>query len=261
MSFYVNTLRRLVSDHDLDPHAPTLVVAGGQTDRDALLAAGFTNVTITNLDTRMSDGQFAPYDWARQDAEALNYPDASFAQVIEHAGLHHCASPHRALLEMYRVASKCVLAFEARDSAMMRIATKLGLADEHEIEAVVWHGLAFGGFRNSHVPNYVYRWTEREVEKALASADPTGAIPVRYFYGLRLPFDRLALQNNRRAKLIRLAAKPIEMLARLPFKLFPRQGNDFAFWIGKPAARYPWFEANGTTLNRSWLAERYRLTA
>jgi ubiquinone/menaquinone biosynthesis C-methylase UbiE len=45
-----------------------------------------------------------------QDAENLSYDDRAFDLVVVHAGLHPCYSPHRALLEMYRVARRCVVA-------------------------------------------------------------------------------------------------------------------------------------------------------
>jgi SAM-dependent methyltransferase len=123
--FYRSTLRKLVRTRRLDPAAKTLVVCGGELDRDMLVNFGFTDVTISNLDTRMTG--FPPYEWAHQDAEALTYRDGAFAQVIEHNGLHHCASPHRALTEMYRVASRVVVAFEPRDSMALRLARRLGL--------------------------------------------------------------------------------------------------------------------------------------
>ena len=127
MDFYVNTLNALVAEGKLDPDAATLVVAGGPKDRAALLAAGFTRATISNLDTRMRGDEFAPYDWALVDGENLPYPDGAFDQVIEHMGLHHCGSPHRALLEMYRVATKAVLVFVNRDSATMQLAVRAGV--------------------------------------------------------------------------------------------------------------------------------------
>jgi ubiquinone/menaquinone biosynthesis C-methylase UbiE len=86
-----------------------LVVCRGEFDRDTLLEEGYTAVTISNLDDRVRGDEFAPYAWSFQDAEALSFPDRSFDYCIVHAGLHHCASPHRALLEMYRAARRAGL--------------------------------------------------------------------------------------------------------------------------------------------------------
>ena len=48
----------------------------------------------------------APYRWELADAEALPYEDDAFDWAVISAGLHHCRSPHAALLELYRVARR-----------------------------------------------------------------------------------------------------------------------------------------------------------
>lgn len=86
-------------------------------------------------------------------------PDGSFDQVIEHMSLHHCAVPHQALAEMMREARRGVLVMENRDSALMRLAVRLGWAAEYELAAVAGNAFQHGGWRNTAVPNFVYRWT------------------------------------------------------------------------------------------------------
>lgn len=120
---------------------------------------GFTRFAVTALS----------HDDAQQDAENLTYANGSFDVAVVHAGLHHCYSPHRALLEMYRVSRKQAIAFESRDSFLMRTAVRLGLTLDCEIDAIVGDK---GGVAETGVPNFVYRWTEREVEKVIASFDP-----------------------------------------------------------------------------------------
>jgi hypothetical protein len=246
MAFYLDTLRRLVADGQLDPALPTLVVAGGETDRDVLMEAGFTDVTISNVDERMTGTEFAPYKWRFLDAEQLDVEPGEFAQIIEHMGLHHCGSPHRGLLEMYRCAGKAVLAFENRDSATMRLAVRLGFVPEHEFEAVADHDYRYGGYRNTAIPNAVYRWTERDVAKSLASFDPAHEIPVRFFYGLRLPHERIKLIRNPLVKLaFRASLVPFTVLS----KLVPSQMNEFAFFIDKGARRHQsWIDPDTGTL-------------
>ena len=251
MSLYLHTVNRLVAEGSLDPQAPTLVAAGGWTDREVLMEAGFTDVTISNLDERMIGDEFAPYKWLFLDMEELTVEPGQFSQIIEHMGLHHCASPHRGLLEMYRCAGSSVLAFENRDSLAMSLATWLGFVPVYEFEAVAGHDYAYGGHRNSAVPNAVYRWTEREVEKSLASYDPAREASIRYFYGLRLPHHRVNMIGN---PLKRAAFKatllPFSLLARL----FPRQMNEFGFFIDKRASKLqPWIDsATGTLTPSSW---------
>ena len=75
----------------------------------------------------------------------------------------------------------------------MRVAQRLGVVDEYELTAVADNGFAAGGVRNSAVPNYVYRWTEREVEKTIASAAPQRRHRFVWFRELELPVSVLEL--------------------------------------------------------------------
>ena len=174
-SFYRRVLEQLLDQGVIRKDMSVLVVAGGAADRDAFHDLGFERVTISNVDEDVAAEELAPYEWSFQDAEALTYPDGSFDLAVVSAGLHHCRSPHRALLELYRVASVAALAIESRDSALMRVAVRLGAVDEYELAAVAAHGFRSGGVANTSTPNYVYRWSEREVEKTVASFAPMPA--------------------------------------------------------------------------------------
>jgi SAM-dependent methyltransferase len=244
--FYVEVLSRLKAEGTLASADSVLVVCGGPLDARALAEAGFGNVTLTNLDPGAANGF--------QDAENLSFPDGAFDLVVVHAGLHHCHSPHRALLEMYRVARKCALAFEARDSFLMRLAVRLGFTVDHELEAVS-QDFVSGGVANSAVPNFVYRWTEREVEKTVWSYDPAAVPKLRFFYGLRLPLQRL---ENTGSTLRRLVARALAPLAGVFAKLAPRQGNQFAFAIIKTGVLRPWMETP-KTMSRAWVEQNRRL--
>jgi ubiquinone/menaquinone biosynthesis C-methylase UbiE len=250
MSLYSDTVKQLVTEGRLDPQLPTLVVAGGPADRQVLLDAGFTDVTISNVDERMIGHEFAPYKWLYLDAEELTVEPGQYAQIIEHMGLHHCASPHRGLLEMYRCAGNSVLVFENRDSAAMSLATRLGFVPVFEFEAVAGNDYRYGGHRNSAVPNAVYRWTEREVAKTLASYDPARDASIRFFYRLRLPHHRVKLIRNPVKRLaFRAALVPFSLFARL----FPRQMNEFGFFIDKRNSKLqPWIDPETGTLTPAY---------
>jgi SAM-dependent methyltransferase len=226
--FYHRVLEQLLEREIVRRDMSVLVVAGGPADRDAFHRLGFERVTISNLDEGAAAVE--PYEWVRQDAESLGYPDASFDLAVASAGLHHCRSPHRALLELYRVARVAALALESRDGALMRIAVRLGAVDEYELAAVADHGLRAGGVANTSTPNYVYRWTEREVEKTIASFAPHARHRIHWFREFELPTVLLELDRSPRARLLRLAAPAVAALTRI----LPRQANLFAFAIEKP---------------------------
>jgi SAM-dependent methyltransferase len=243
-TFYTDTLRRLLDGGVLRREMSALVVCAGEADRDVFHDLGFEHVTISNL-AGGSDDAFRPYSWALQDAEQLTYDDESFDLVAVSGGLHHCRSPHRALLEMYRVAREAIFVLESRDSLLMRAAVGLGVADEYELTAVSAHDCRSGGVRDTSTPNFVYRWTEREVEKALASQAPHARHRIRFFHELELPFSVLGLRYGRPGE---LAARVAEPALGLVTKVFPSQANLFAFCVSKPALPrdlQPWMKLEG----------------
>jgi SAM-dependent methyltransferase len=258
--FYRRTLEKLLADGVVERSMTTLVVAGGYEDRDALLSSGFEHVTISNIDAGAAADAFAPYAWSLQDAEQLEYPDDSFDFAIVSAGLHHCASPHAALLEMYRVARRGLLAIESRDSVLMRLAIGLGLVEEYELSAVYANDFAAGGVRNSPVPNYVYRWTERELEKTVASYAPHAPPRLLFFHEFELPSTVLDFQRNRAlAFALRALAPAASAIARV----LPGQANLFAFAVLKPqlpGELFPWLRQEGDSMlpDEGWLRSHLR---
>jgi len=256
--FYLETLQRLVEGGWLRTDDDVLVVAGGLADRDALLAAGFTSATITNLDDRMQGDEYAPFRWSFEDAERLSYPDGSFDVCVVHQGLHHCRSPHRALLEMYRVARRGAVLIEPQETALTRVGVRLGLGQQYECAAVAANDLRWGGVQNTDVPNFVYRWTEREVRKTLASYDPTGDPRVRCFYDLRVPGAAAA---QLRSPPIRALARVAVPLARSVLRVVPRQANAIAVAVDKLDPRtdhHPWLVADedGARADATWFGQR-----
>lgn len=232
--FYRRTLTRLLGEGVASADDHIIVSCGGPVDRDTLVDVGFTNVVISNLDERMIGDEYAPYAWDRQDAEALTWPDDSADWGLVHAGLHHCASPHRALGELLRVGRKGAIAFEARDSLLVRAGVRLRLVEAYEVTAVAANGGDFGGVRNGPVPNHVYRWTEREVCKTVRSFLPAHEHDIRFVYGVRVPTERLG--TGWRGTLGRAAARAAPVVE----KLAPRQGNEFAFIIRKNVRPQAW---------------------
>ncbi|MGI9179362.1 MAG: class I SAM-dependent methyltransferase [Longimicrobiaceae bacterium] len=255
-SFYKETLAAWIPHQE----ASILVVGGGSTDRDVLLACGFHHVVISNLDARLQGNEFAPFRWSFQDAERLTYPDNHFDYVVVHAALHHCSSPHRALQEMYRVARYGLVALESRDSFLMRLVEALGLTLSYEHSAVFFNGCKFGGVNNTAIPNHVYRWTEREIEKSVRSYDPTGVQSFSYRYGYDLP-SVVDLESGSRLKPV--AVRALTPFYRLFAFLLPKQQNLFAFMVRKPAIPedlHPWLrvQEGGIGFNEDWGRRRYK---
>jgi SAM-dependent methyltransferase len=239
--FYTATLERLMAAGWLRGEDRVLVVCGGPVDHQAMLEVGLRDVVISNLDERMDDdGRYEPFEWAFQDVEALTYADETFDVCIVHDGLHHCRSPHRGLLEMLRVSRRGVLAFEPRDSGLVRLGVRLDFGQRYETAAVAYNDMRFGGVRNSAVPNYVHRWTEREVEKTVRAALPEGEPQFRYFHALRVPEQRLAgMKSSTQRRAVELGMPVLRGLS----KLLPKLTNGFAFAITKPQLPtdlHPW---------------------
>lgn len=246
MDFYRRVLNSLLKEGSLTLDDNVLVVCGGTFDIQTLRDMDFRNVTISNLDDRY-DEECKPFAWVKQDAEQMTMPDQSCDWAFVHAGLHHCGSPHKAMTEMYRVSRKGIVVIEARDSMLMRCAARLGFTVCYELEAVCTNDWVRGGLRNGAVPNYIYRWTEREVRKTIESAYPHKVNDVRFFYAMRHPFDRINMSGLPK----RVAAKLL-WLGVLAFqKLLPKQCNSFGFVIQDVGLK-PWMTSDGSAIRRDY---------
>jgi hypothetical protein len=160
---------------------------------------------------------------------------------------------------MYRVSQSGLLIFEPRDTLVTRIGVRLNFGQEYEVAAVADNELSFGGVRNTFMPNYVYRWTEREIEKTIASFAPWGKHRFIFRYALRVPWRRLRIM---RSKIFLFAVRAFLPVLRIFFALFPKQSNCFAFIILKPRIPvdlYPWlkFENSHIVLNEEYVHLRY----
>jgi len=259
MHFYPRVLLSLKKRGLLSESDTLLVVAGGSADRQSMLDAGLTKVTISNIDHQAGESQFAPFEWRQLDGEQLDLADNSFDWVVIHAGLHHMAIPARGVCEMFRVASKGILCMEARDSLLMRMAIKLGLTAEYELEPAFLSGGTVGGYRNGPIPNYVFRWTEREFEKTVLSYAPTHQHTFFYEYGYNVPLQRFAMA---RSVVYRSVGVALSFLTRFAEIVIPKQGNQFAFGALKNTSCQPWLteslEFNGEYLDRKYDKGRYQ---
>jgi len=234
---YHKTIERLLEDKTVSLDSNILVTCGGYYDHQILMSLGFRNVTISNLDKEY-EGQLSPYEWSHQDVENLTYGDDFFDWAIVHAGLHHCYSPHKALIEMLRVAKMGILVLEARDNFLINMGKRLGLVADYEIEAVVGNNLQKGGVNNTAIPNYVYRWTENEIYKIVKAYLPEYQNnEIRFFYNLRLPLKRLEMYDN---KMMLFLARSTKWLLLFFTSIFPKQCNEFGYLIIKGNLLQDW---------------------
>lgn len=214
-----------------------LVTCGGKDDDQILKDLKFSDYLITSAYPKLP--RIKKYKQA--DAQKLPFPDLSFDVVIVNAGLHHCDSPHKALTEMYRVAKKAVIVHEAQDSMLVKLLIKLKLVFDYETGFEKGHG---GGLNDTDIPNYIYRWTIREVIKTINSYDPTKNHEIIFFRSFRFyPFylegDEY-LGKNIAIKFLgkRLTVFIVNFLVSFINLMAKNQGNDFAFIIRKNKSHY-----------------------
>jgi SAM-dependent methyltransferase len=226
---------------EIDKSEPVLVLGGGHEDMEILSACGFKNVVMSNLDA----------EGLSLDAEELALPDNSYPLVFAHAVLHHCRSPHKALGEMIRVSQRHVCFLEPNDSWVLRLLVRLGISFPYELAAVADNGYTRGGMRYGPVPNYIYRWTQREVQKCVSSYVPERECRVlahAYWDFYVNEFDVLGRRESRQPSLARKLG-PGNFISLLHagqaiLSLIPglrSQGNKF-FCVVKKAELQPWIE-------------------
>ena len=172
-----------------------MICGGGFLDKQIFQKLKFSNVTITNVDEEKTSAEFLPYTWEFQNAQKLTYKDNSFDYVVIHAAIHHCSMPHNTLIELFRVAKKGILAFESRDSFVMKILERLNLTTTYEHGAVFYSDCMYGGVNNTEIPNYVYRWTEREIEKTINTYSP--CYDHKFVYRYATAFPAMAVYEKR----------------------------------------------------------------
>ena len=256
--FYYDIIPKRILSKD----ASILVCGGGMLDKEVFTSYGYKNVTISNLDIRFKSDDFSPYDYMHEDVQNLSFEDSSFDYVVIHAAIHHASMPHKTLLEMYRVSKIGVLAFESRDSFVMKLIIKLNLSPAYEHFAVYYNDCKYGGVDNTEIPNYIYRWTEREVIKTIQSYAPQHKHFFKFDYASVYPCaPDLELNNSLKVIFLRLI-KPFYIIFS---KICYKQQNQFAIFIEKPQNDkdlYPWLKrdsiSNRIGFNKVWGQQRYK---
>ena len=261
IEFAESVLKELLGDGTIARSDAVVAVCAGERERELFLHLAFTDVTITNIDEGDSGDRFPPFKWSQQDAQDLEFEDDSFDFGFVADGLHHCSSPHRAMLEMYRVARKGIIVIESRNNLLMRAANRLGLSPEFEVEAVVCSECQRGGVDNTEIPNYIYRWTETDFTKAISAFNPLGKHIFRFFHGLNLPYEAADWKTS---KLKLYVVRATDPLLRGFTRVFRKQCNTMAMIALKPRIPedlWPWLKLeNGeVVLNREYAGRHFKL--
>lgn len=252
---YVYRLKKLLTLGILRQDMRILVVCGGNTDKNAMLEAGFKNVVVTNMAKKECFEPFEPYAYEEQDVENLTYCDEAFDFCIAHDGLHHCNSPHRAMLEMYRVSKLGFMAFEPRDNLMVAFGSRFGFGQEYEIAAVMGHQYKGGGWMNTPIPNYVYRFNPREIMKTFSTASPFALPRFMFFNNIQVSWGRYRSMRNKRKLICLLLAYPIYRAISF---IIPALCTNLAFVVLKPRIPedlHPWVKHDDGRLvpNIDWM--------
>jgi SAM-dependent methyltransferase len=235
-----------------------LIVGGSAEDEQTLRQAGFKQLVNSNLPTdmeRMAGSESAREQHLALDAEQIELPADSFDLVFASEVLHHCSSPHRALCEMLRVSRRYVLFLEPNDSLAMNALVRMRFSFPYELSAVIDHDYQSGGLRDSHIPNFIYRWNRHEVFKTVSSYIPERIFSVRAYpyWDFRVTKEDLDLRKATRIGSITSvmgAGNFISLLqiAQLFLNWIPpvrSQGNKFFCCIEKNPSLKPWMARDG----------------
>jgi SAM-dependent methyltransferase len=256
---FEKVLRKCVDSMGLDLLSDVLVVGGSAEDGRTLHRIGFTRVTLTNLlDPRPSeqaDLDDAGMGAVRLDAEAMALADNSCDLVLAHEMLHHCRSPHKALLEMLRVSRRHVILLEPNNSLVMRMLLKLRFSFPYELPAVIASGFQTGGVRDSSIPNFIYRWNAVDVCQTAASylAEFEFDLYTQGYWDFNVDEAELQRRSETRIGSVTKILSPRLFLAGLHsfqaavnhIPWLRRQGNKFFCCIQKRRELKPWLIRRG----------------
>jgi hypothetical protein len=240
-SCLLDVIGRYLDTCEVDRSQPALVVGGGREDLEILTACGFEQIVLSHLDAA----------GLALDAEDIALPDNSYPVVFGHAILHHCRCPYKAVGEMVRVSQQHVFFVEPNDSATLRLLVRAGFSFPYELAAVASQDYLHGGLRDGPIPNYIHRWTGREVSKCVAAYQPERQFEVRPHPFWDFYVNEYELLSRKESHVAKLAQKlgPGNLIRLLRIgqailNLIPplrAQGNKFFCIISKKELQ-PWIE-------------------
>jgi SAM-dependent methyltransferase len=220
-----------------------LLISASMHEVKILKDLGYLNFSITYHDEDEKN-LFLDYGFKeninlfKSDLRNLTFKDKSFEYAITNATIHHIDLPHKAITELYRVAIRGVLIIESNDSFTMRLATKLKLAEEFEVSSIN-EDKNSGGLLDTAIPNYVYRWTEKEILKLLKSFDPKNINFINFDYA-----SDLTNFKNRDSYIENILLKTLIIAGKVFFFFFKKQQNCMSIFIDKTKIKKRWPNKN-----------------
>jgi len=220
--FYQNQILKFLNK------GKSILVLGASSDEASLFhKLQFKRVILSNIDLAQLKGA-EKYKFKKIKIDFRNLfkiKNNSYDYVVVHASIHHTSKPHNVLLEMYRIAKYGILIIESNDSFVMRLSVKLNFSEDFEKSAL---NTCVKGVDGSNIPNYVYRWTEREIKKLFYSYQPDKKINIIFNYQDNI-FNE-GLSNNSIKKIIITFSY---FFLKIIFFLFPKQKNLMSIYIDK----------------------------
>lgn len=224
---YIENIKKYISTDK-----KILVIGANHKDVIIFSALGYKNVLFSNLfvsdftkdmlENREYMKLFESINTKEINMTSIPFEDNSFDFCTTSASLHHCSKPHLALLEMYRISKKGVIFVEGRDSLLSKFLTKVGILEEYEYSSIDENqDQNKGGMDGTTIPNYVYKWTEREVEKLIKSYKPT----VKHVYNYNYYFTNDNLANIRNKIFLNSLFNTLSFLFKIFFRVFKKQSN------------------------------------
>ena len=209
----------------------SILVLGASSDEASLFhKLQFRRITLSNIDLAQLKGA-EKYKFKKIKIDFRNLfkiKNNSYDYVVVHASIHHTSRPHNVLLEIYRIAKYGILIIESNDSFVMRLSVKLNFSEDFEKSALNENTYTGGGVDGLNIPNYVYRWTEREIKKLFYSYQPDKKINIIFNYQNNI-FNE-GLSNNSIKKIIITFSY---LFLKMIFFLFPKQQNLMSIYIDK----------------------------
>ena len=222
--FYQNQILKFLNKNK------SILVLGASSDEANLFhKLHFKKITLSNIDLAQLKGA-EKYNFRKIKIDFRNLyriKNSFYDFVVVHASIHHASKPHNILLEMYRIAKLGILIVESNDSFIMRLAVKLKFSEDFEKSALNYKTYV-GGVDGSHIPNYVYRWTEREIKKLFYSYQPDKKINIIFNYQNNIYNENLS--DNFLKKIIIVINY---VFLKTIFILFPKQQNLMSIYIDK----------------------------